>query len=506
MHDRLSPREAQRLAASAIAEGSDARFEKVGQAPDGLPIYGQSNGEALSPAERRTLLGLDEHADMLSMHGNVLRDRGKFAASAVAFRRALGLCPNNSYLLSGLGAACWFLARYDEAEDHLKHALRINPADVSAHTNMGTLLGTRGAIKQMRWHFDRALAIEPGNPSARWNYAMALLNRGLWLDAWPHYDVRMEYQPAKFPKLPYPLWKGEGLDGKTLYIQAEQGLGDRVMFSRYVHWVHEIWPTARILWLTDAPPMPDTRPLLWEFRKFVEFLPAGTPWPEDVDYGIFEMSLPGVHGTTPTNLPADPGLIRRRVMADEFVAGVPDPLVPAIKVGVCWAGGPAMARNDERSMPLELMLQLEELPNVQLYSLQFAPGRNDIGRVESAQLMMDLSRDIEVNSGTHPLVATCAVMAHLDLVVTVCTANAHLAGVMGVPVWVPLCHDPYWVWLRKRSDSVWYPNARLYRQSAPGDWQGVVDKMKEDLARLASKTLRDRKNLTTEKTGVPRHG
>lgn len=490
MHDRLSPREAQRLAASAIVDGSDARFEKIGHAPDGLPIYGQSKGAGLSPDERRTLLGLTEHADALALHGNALRDRGKFAASAVSFKRALGLCPDNAYLLSGLGAAYWFLTRYDEADAALRRALAINPADVSAHVNMGTLLGTRGSLKQMRWHFERALAIEPGNPSARWNYAMALLNRGCWLDAWPHYDVRMQYQPARFPKLPYPYWKGEDLDGRTLYIQAEQGLGDRVLFSRYLHWVHETWPTARILWLTDAPPMPDTRPLLWEFRHFVEFLPAGTPWPIDVDYGVFEMSLPGVHGTTPTNMPGDPGLIRKRVMGDEFVAGVPDPLVPAIKVGVCWAGGPAMVRNAERSMPLDLMLQLEEVPSVQLYSLQFAPGRDDIKRVDSSELMLDLSHDIERNSGTHPFVATCAVMSSLDLVVSVCTANAHLAGAMGVPVWVPLCHDPYWIWLRGRPDTGWYPSARLYRQRTPGDWQGVVDAMKDDLARLARSKLK----------------
>lgn len=489
---RITPQEAQRRAGEEIAKGENALFEKVGNAPDGLPIFGASKDSAVPAEERRRILGLTEHADALALHGNTLRDRGKYAASAIAFRRALALCPDNAFLLNGLGASLWFLSQYSEAHSCIRRSLALNPADPGTHSNMGTLMATLGRIAPMREHFEKAIAIEPANHSARWNYAMALLDLGLWLDAWPHYEVRMAYSPDKFPKMPYPYWKGQNLDGKTLYVQAEQGFGDRVLFSRYLSWVHEQWPTARILLLTESPPMPDMRPLLWGFHDFVEFLPAGTPWPEDVDYGVFEMSLPGIHRSTPDYVPRDPGLIRKRVLPDADGVRVPDPLVPAIKVGVCWSGNPLMMRNSDRSMPLELMLQLEEVPNVQLYGLQFAPGRADIARVGAHDLMLDLSEDIEKNSGTSSFVGTCAIMSTLDMVITVCTANAHLAGAMGVPTWVALCHDPYWVWLRGRSDSPWYPNTKLYRQREPNDWQFVIDRMKRSLSVFAEMTLENK--------------
>lgn len=459
-------------------------YEKIGNR-DGLPVFRASPG-ATPPEERRRILGLSEHSDELSILGNRLRSSGRYEASAVAFRRALADTPDNPFLLNGLGASLWFLAKYGEAERCYKRALARNPADAGTHSNYGTLCASLGRVADMRRLFRRALEIEPGGASTRWNYAMALLDLGFWEEAWPHYEVRMEYRgEPQYSKLPYPKWAGEDLDGKTLFVMCEQGYGDRILFARYFSWIHEKWPTAKILYIPDVPPMPDMRLLLWGYRDFVTFLPPGCPYPV-ADYGLFLMSLPGVHGSTPKNVPSVDNLVRdvSRVEGIELPAARRGG--ESLKVGVCWTGNPLMLGNKDRSVPLELLLELSENPRVVLYGLQFAPGNADIERLGAEELICDLSRDIGAHGGFR---ATAAVMQKLDLVITVCTANAHLAGTLGVPTWVLLCRDPYWTWLRGRDTSVWYPSTRLYRQTHAGNWRTVIDDVKIDLEQLTARRL-----------------
>src|SRR5262249_32756561 len=190
------------------------------------------------------------------------------------------------------------------------------------------------------------------------------------------------------------------------------------------------------------------------------------------------------HGSTPTNVPRDPGLIRKRCRDEAQAINVPEPRSHSIKVGITWSGNPLMERNHDRSVPPELMFELEADPRVQLYSLQF--GDKGLQRFNAAQLICDAASDI----GERGLLGTGAVMTKLDLVITCCTANAHLAGALGIPCWTLLCFDPYWLWIRERDNSVWYPNMRLFRQRAPGDWREVIDRVKSELAKFAANKLK----------------
>lgn len=447
---------------------------------NGLPMF---VSDKATPEDRQKILGLTPQADALALAGNLARERGKFLTAVMCFKRATNICPHNAYLLCGYGAALWFAGKFARAHTVLAKALAINPIDPMANCNMGTVLSSLGDIKAASWYFEKALKSEPGNDTIKWNFAMALLDHGKWDQAWPLYEIRSSYLGSgdnKFPKLPYPMWKGEDLTGKTIYVHAEQGFGDRILFTRYLSWIHDKWPSAKIIMLPTTPPMPDMRPLLWEFRGFVDFLPAGVPWPQ-ADYGVFLMSLPGIAGDQPDEVYPDPGLIRKRVARDAESVKLPEPMFPGLKVGICWSGNPLMMRNDERSMPFELILELAELPGVCLYGLQFGQAAGDIERFGANELVCDLSDDINAHGG---FVGTGAVMMKLDLVITICTANAHLAGVLGVPCWTMLCADPYWLWLRRKRDCVWYPNTRLFRQPKPGDWRSVIDEVKSELATL----------------------
>lgn len=422
-----------------------------------------------------------ELACQLSDHASRVAKEGKLDAAIVAIRRAIAIAPDHPVLLSHLGAFLWDVAQYDEAEAVLKRSIEIEPNYAPSRGNLGHVLGAQGKFDEARATYLAALAIEPDFVDAKWNFAITLLDEGDWKTAWDYYDSRLICGDRRaFPSLPYPKWNGEDLAGKTLWVQGEQGCGDRILFSRYLSWVKEKWPTCRILFQNEATDLPNMANLMWAYRGIVEFVPNGTQWDKCVDYGVYLVSIPAMHGTTPDNVYPDPGLIREQGLLHKKSCNLPEPLTPGIKVGIVWSGGQAMKRNIERSVPFEVMMRLAEAPNVQLYSLQF--GNNDLWNYGAEIFIRDMSRDI----GPMGFCGTAAAMLNLDLVITACTASAHLAGALGVPCWTLLCANPYWVWLRDREDSVWYPNTRLFRQRTMYDWAPVFDDVRSELEEFAA--------------------
>jgi len=423
-----------------------------------------------------------EEARLLNDHGHYLAATGKTAASVVAFRRAAAIAPEHPMLLASLGAVLFDAGLFLEAEGHLRKSVGIEPMYSPAHGNLASVLGAQGRYEEAKVEFRTALKIEPDFTDARWNFSMCLLDSGEWTsEAWSYYEARKERGGKRlYPQLPYPEWRGEDLNGKTLYVQGEQGIGDRTLFSRYLHWVKTEFPDARILFMHNAEDLANISNFMWGYRDIVEFVPNGVPWPEDVDYGIYLMSLPGMHGTTPSNVYDDPGLLLKNAERHKNSVALPVTDDRMMKVGICWSGNPKMKRNAERSIPLELMLSLAELPDVVLFGLQI--GTHDIERVGADQLVCDLTPDISPLGFT----GTAAVMQNLDLVITCCTANAHVAGALGVPCWTLLCKNPYWLWLRDTSRSVWYENTVLFRQQSMNDWSPVIAEVRSELARCAA--------------------
>ena len=428
-----------------------------------------------------------DQACLLSDHASKISKNGQLEAAIVAVRRALALQPDHPMLLSHLGAFLWDVGRYAEAEVALRRSIEIEPEYAPSHGNLGSVLGAQQKFAEGGAHFREALRIEPDFIDAKWNYGVMLLDAGQWTEGWPYCESRIERgNQFQYPRIPYPRWTGQDLNGKSIWVQGEQGVGDRILFSRYLAWLKGLYPECKIHYLLNADDLPNMANLMWGYRNTVSFVPNGIPWPEDIDYGVYLMSLPGQHGSTIENVPPDPGFVLAHTQRVKNFS-LPPPNLPSLRVGIIWSGNSVMKRNIERSIPFELMMRLSELPNVVLYSLQF--DNSDLYDFGAGYFIPDLTHDIKPMGFT----GTARAMLGLDLIITACTSTAHLAGVLGVPCWVLLNANPYWLWLRGRSDSVWYgPNLRLFRQPEMFDWVPVYEEVRNELAELANKHAHDK--------------
>lgn len=399
-------------------------------------------------------------------------------------RRALALNPQQAETWSNLGLVLWRQGLIAEAGGALRHAVLLGAGKAIYHGNLGVFLGAVDRPIESEFHLRRASELDPDNCSPIWDLALLHLRQGDWKRGLAGYDIRRKHRGVKlYPELPAPLWRGQDLTNKVLYVQGEQGIGDRFLFSRYLSWIKDTWPSCRIV-VCLYDPMVN---LFWEFRHIVEFLPQGVPWPSDLDYGCFLCTLPELHGTTPDNIPADPGLLRKRILKGQEGTRVnlPLPGMPSLKVGLCWTGNPEQTRNIDRTVPLEMLLPLTEHPRIVFYSFQCSPGNRDLSRLCAGDLICDLSPELEKEGW----VGTGMALMEMDLLLTVCTSVPHLAGALNVPTWIMLCADPYWIWGKKTTTTPWYPSVRLFRQPTLGDWTPVLADVRAELEKLADATI-----------------
>jgi len=405
-----------------------------------------------------------------------LAQQGKRDAACVMLRRALALTPNLGHPIGNLGLISFWEGKHDEAMPLLRRAVEMEPTN---HKYLGNLAVAASAVQDFDTAIsmlDRAINILPNNYGAEWDKALCYLKRGDWEEGLKRYDVRFKHKgPALYPELPFPMWNGEDLSGKTIYVQNEQGIGDRILMYRYIAWLRETWPTARIV--TCATELMIN--LFWSMTAHgVEVFPHGVPWPKGIDYGVWLMSLPRHHGTRLAHIPPDPGWIIERAEAEGKRCRLPEPNLRSLKVGICWTGSASNQRNADRSIPLNLLLQLAEDPRIQLYSFQVGPGHQGFIDSGAETFVVDLAPGLEKEG----LVGTALALREMDLVISVCTSVAHLAGALKVPCWTLLCADPYWIWGNDPRTTPWYPDMKLFRQSKLGDWKPVIQEVQRALS------------------------
>lgn len=415
-----------------------------------------------------------ELAEQLNHYALDLKKSHKYVTGLAAVEKAISLKPDAGVLYNNRGALLWNLNRFEEAEDDFVKAQKLGYKNETTLANLGLLYASMMQFDRAEKCFEEACEMNPKNFQAAWEWSLTMLDRGHWEDGFRAYDVR-RLAKKEYTQLPYPLWQGEDLSGKTIFIQSEQGLGDRILFSRYLHWIKKTWPSCHIQFLCD----PKLYNLFWDLKNECEYeiIPDKVSWPK-ADYGQYLMNLPGIHETTPDNVYPDPGLIKSRSL--RVKANVPDSTYgPVLKVGICWTGNPVMDQNIQRSIPFDKILSLAEDPNLMLYSLQM--GSDDLKNNKAEGLINDMKPWIEKEG----FMGTAACMNEMDVIVTCCTSIAHLAGALGKKTLVLLCYSPYWIWLRERDDSVWYPSVKLIRQRAPGEWSYVINIAKKELQTLA---------------------
>lgn len=428
---------------------------------------------------QREALRLDPgNADVHNNMGIVAHTQNALAEAENHFRGALHRDPGHANATLNLGAVRQALGFLSEAESLYRRALDLGTDPQRAHNNIALVTAEQGRLEEAEQACRAALAIDPSFAEAKVNLAMILLMQGRLTEAWPHYEARWSVPPlrgqAKFPD--HTRWRGgQSIAGKTILLHAEQGFGDTLHFCRYASMVSDLGATVLLSVPRALADVMRTQP------RVDRVVSQDEPAP-DHDLHCPLMSLPMAFDTSVETIPwSGPYLHADPAAAAAFEANLPA-RDGKKRIGLVWAGGSrpeqthAAAIDKRRSMRLADMAPLAEVPDCAFVSLQLGPPLAQL-RDKSAPLRaLDLSERLTSFADTAALIET------LDLVIAVDTAVAHLAGAMGKPVWLLSRFDACWRWLRDRDDTPWYPSMRLFRQTRPGDWAGVMTRVVAALA------------------------
>jgi hypothetical protein len=379
----------------------------------------------------------------------------------------LRLNPVHAEALNNLGSVLHLLGQLTETVDALEQAVRVNPSRAEGYSNLGSAQHMHGDWDEAMASFQKGLALNPDMAELHYNYGLLLLAQGRLAEGWPEFAWRLQSRGYPVRYRDAPLWDGGPLDGRTLLVHAEQGFGDTLQFIRYLKLVRG--GGGPVFFETHAQLLP-----LLTASGF-EGLVVDTALPQ-VDLYAPVLSLPGLCGTTLETIPADvPYLAADPALVEAWRGEIA--ALPGFKIGIAWQGNPTYGYDHYRSIPLAQFKPLSAVDGVTIVSLQKGAGSEQLATAEWP--IHDLAPRLDGQRGA--FMDTAAVMQHLDLVITSDTATAHLAGGLGVPVWVALSAFADWRWFSDRSDSPWYPTMRLYRQSRLGDWPGVFSRMVSEL-------------------------
>jgi len=428
----------------------------------------QKRFDEAAAAYKRALRVKPDYIDALCNLGSAYRQQKKLEEAVDCFERALALAPEYADLCCNLGDALHAQGRVDEAIGWYRRTLELDPKHHKACNCMCNANFDKGDLAESTFWCERALALSPDYGDARMNLCLLQLLQGDYVNGWRNYEVRWKvYKPRTSPQ---PLWLGAPLKGARILLHAEQGLGDSLQFLRYVPLVQAAGGRVML----DLPLK--LHRLAARLPGILALANTGDPLPY-FDCHCPLMSLPLALGTTLETVPAQVPYLSAPPEALAAAAALPWP-VSGLRVGLAWTGNPDHPKNHFRSVPLELLEPLLDLDGVHFFSLQMGPGTEELA-----------ARKLPVTDlapFTGDMADTAAQMAQLDLILTIDTSMAHLAGALARPVWVLLGYSPDWRWLLDREDSLWYPTARLFRQSDHNDWPSVIARVRTALQVLAS--------------------
>jgi tetratricopeptide (TPR) repeat protein len=450
-----------------------------------------------------------QHVDVLAARGLVLNALDRCEDAIDTLGRALTLAPAHHLARRTRAVALLKLERLAQALTDFEHVLAQRPDDEDALYNVAftlvaseqdvealavydkllalnprhveALLGKGAALQNLTRFaeaiavYDQVLAVDPQRVDAHYSAATALLSVGNFQRGLAEYEWRRRIVPGSAGVVqPFrePIWLGESaLQDKRLLIHAEQGMGDVIYAVRYVPRL--VQQGARVVLLVHAA----LKPLLAGLECSALVVARGEPLPA-FDCQCPVMSLPYAMKTELATIPAEVPYIHVPADRVSYWSGRL-PQTTALRVGIVWCGNPAFKEDRRRSLKLAQMEPILAVADAFFISLN--PG---IGESEQTAIA-GRSNVLHVGNELRDFADTAAVIAQLDLVITSDTSVAHLAGAMGRPVWIMLGFAPDWRFARNREHSSWYPSARLFRQSAPGDWAGVIERVRLELSALA---------------------
>lgn len=441
-----------------------------------------NRGVALAELERYTeaMASYDRaiacRADYAEAHNNrgaTLGHLRQYLAAAENYERAIAIRPDYAEAWNNRGVALGNMRQYPAAMESYERAVALKPDYADAWRNRSFTLGHLGQPRQAIEGYERAIALEPDHAGAHLHQSLCLLQVGDFEAGWERYEWRWKDEAVRQAARHFsqPLWTGaEPLQGKTILLHAEQGLGDTLQFCRYAKQVRALG--ARVILEVQAP----LAELMADLEGVDQVVAGGQPLPA-FDFYCPLLSLPRAFGTRLETIPSVAGgyLHAPADRRAHWQARLGEKTRP--RVGLVWSGNAAHTNDENRSFPLSALVN--QLPaSAQYISLQKEIRPAD--RETLAQRPDILRLDEEIRDFSD----TAALCELVDVVLSVDTSVAHLAGALGRPVWIALPFNPDWRWLLGRSDSPWYPSATLYRQAAPGRWDEVMAHLAQDLGRL----------------------
>ncbi len=427
--------------------------------------------EALASYDRALALRPD-HVETLCNRGTTLHELKRFDEALASYDRALALRPDHVDAFGNRGVTLYELKRYEEALASYNRALALRPDHLETLRNHGATLNKLKQFDEALASYDRALAVEPHYAEAHFNRSLLRLLKGDFAAGWTEYEWRLKTEIRLSAKRNFtqPRWLGEtAIEGKTILLHAEQGFGDTIQFCRYAPLV--AGRGARVLLEVPLP----LKELMAGLAGVAQVISPQEKSP-DFDLHCPLLSLPLALGTRVESIPAQVPYVTAPPGSLGRWSGLVGPKGKPL-IGLAWSGSPTHKADAIRSIDLRSLLPLLNI-DAEFISLQ-----KDV-RADDATVLKERSDIAHFADKLDTFADTAAVIANLDLVISVDTSVAHLAGALAKPVWILLPFVPDFRWLLDREDSPWYPTARLFRQKTPGDWPGVVSHVVVELERL----------------------
>ena len=427
---------------------------------------------ALAENYLRTAMSL--RIDDPSMHSNLgvaLRALGRLDEAVAAYQSALRLKPDYADVYHNLGNLLTEQSRLEEAVVAYSRAVNLKADYYEAYNNLGNALSELKRSEEALASYDKSLAVQPDFADAHLNRGILYLRNGELQKGWPDYEYRFltGRYAAMRPATRGKTWRGEVLEGKSILVHTEQGLGDTIQFVRYLPLLART--CRKVIFAVPSRLERLFRP----FAKVTTMARDGNH-DEEADFETSLINLPYRLGTELGTIPRDvPYLFAEPELVNWWRTKLGS---HGYKIGICWQGNPNYQDRD-RSIPLSRFAALCNIPDLRLISLQKNHGLDQLARLPNGMTVETLGDDFD--GGSDAFIDTAAVMSALDLVITSDTSVAHLAGALGIPVWLALKYAPHWTWMWDRSDSPWYPSMRLFRQPKPGDWDSVFSAVAAEL-------------------------
>ena len=476
---RLLENARQHLGQRRPLEAAKAYFGVLAEEPDCVEALGQLGsllfqfkryGESLECLQKAGRIAPKTPKLNLLM-GAVLRELGRLEESAACCRREIRLLPSDADAHYNLGLVLQSLGRAGEAVESFQQAMRLRPGYVDAMVGAGTALRQRGDAEAALDSFERAIDLEPANAKPHWELGTTLLSLGRFERGWKEYEWRWKLKdftipPARFKQ---PLWDGKDLGGRRILLHCEEGFGDIIQFCRYASLVAD--RNGEVILGCPEP----VRPVLETIRGVREVVTSRRDLPQ-FDTHAPLTSLPAIFATTMETVPREIPYLRVPPQDPSSPRWVNE--LPGLKVGLVWAGSPTNRNGRNRSLRLDFFGPVLDLPGIHWHSLQFGGAADELAMTAFAVRIADLGRRFTSFGDT------AQAIGELDLVISVDTSVAHLAGALGKPVWTLLPFEADWRWMMQREDSPWYPTMRLFRQTSPGDWPGLLERVRRELAAM----------------------